>query len=125
MEDLQDGFSSLLLRVTGVGDAWKRGIIGQFIKARKEGLSLGDIFKKLGETFKKQFTIGNIVGSLAASMAQITAQAIFSIDQAQADFVKTVGTSMTSEDKKVVAEISEEQHKFGMTIEENTANLGS
>ena len=124
MEDLQDGFSSLLLRVTGVGDAWKRGIIGQFIKARKEGLSLGDIFKKLGETFKKQFTIGNIVGSLTASMAQTTAQAIFSIDQAQADFVKTVGVSMTSEDKKVVAEISEEQHKFGMTIEENTANLG-
>lgn len=124
MEDLQDGFSSLLLRVTGVGDAWKRGVIGQFMKAREEGKSLGDIFKGLGETFKKQFTIGNIVGSLAASMAQITAQAIFSIDQAQADFVKTVGTSMTSEDKKVVAEISEEQHKFGMTIEENTANLG-
>lgn len=124
MEDLQDGFSSLLLRVTGIGDAWKKGFIGEFMKAREEGNSLENIFERLGKTFKEQFTIGNIVGSLAASMAQITAQAIFSIDQAQADFVKTVGTSMTSEDKKVVAEISEEQHKFGMTIEENTANLG-
>ena len=124
MEDLQDGFSSLILRVTGIGDAWKKGFIGEFMKAREEGNSLENIFERLGKTFKEQFTIGNIVGSLAASMAQITAQAIFSIDQAQADFVKTVGTSMTSEDKKVVAEISEEQHKFGMTIEENTANLG-
>lgn len=124
LKNLESEFSGMILKFTGIGDAWRNGFLGTFADAIESGNSMGDAFKKIGETLKKQFSFKNILGSMVGNIIQQTTMAVKAVDEAQSNFVKTTGTVMTSEDKKMVSEISEEQHKYGITISENTANLG-
>ena len=122
LDSLGSALSSNLLKFTLIGDKWRTGIAGAVADLAESGASMGDIFKKVGETLKKQFSFKNIIGSFIGNVIQQTTLAVKAVDEARTEFVKAAGTVMTTEQKNMVTEISQAQHEYGVSIVGATKN---
>ena len=105
--------SGFLTNLTGIGDQWKKGIIGGFIEVSQVQGGFKEALARSAEAMKKTMSLSNILGSSLQKMAESTAALYIEQDTAIASLRKATSTYKEYDD--IVVQIERDNLGFGIS----------
>ena len=110
-------------QVMGISSSLGNNIVGQFIKARQEGASFGEMARDVTAAMRDKFSVGNILFSVMGKLAEATLAAAVSQDRAISAFIRATGAGTRY--NEVMENVFLNTRNAGVGFGEAGAALGS
>ena len=109
--------------VMGISSSLGGNIVGQFVQARQEGASFGQMVRDVTAAMREKFTVGNMLFSVLGKVAEATLAAAVSQDRAISGFIRATGAGTRY--NEVMENVFLNTRNAGVGFGEAGAALGS